>query len=715
MTMKEALQSFERAEIDYQSNSQNWFYLYNPMSLFVGVAGGALVVFTDIRWPVHKIATEADGIVKYRVYINSADMLFLYSNILRDSFDENVEYVPYSFNVMPDGGGGKRYGPYQSPLGDFVDMLAESIVGNEFQTDFTVMRHINIVDGLATGFASTEMLYELVAQNTYYIVEYQMSVREGLIDQHILENTAEVNGFDHSAEAVYGNKVVDKSMVTASNLAAVTIVINPDEAQLAEDGKYTIIDTQNDNLAFYLGTVMLSAWNGFAWIPMPLTNSDSGELWTWMLIGSNELHIVVPDETRLLLTYTALIRGEAGQTVDIFNSIRVAEEYTDYIEESFYIEDTHGSSGGERRYVAVLKNDADDPMIFLFGSVFALYVGYPFAGWEDIPLPPGVERSFLVGQTTFYFLAMETSVADGAVFDNAWRTPTHGFIYAVVELEPPEGYELPDDPITLFAYTPPTPQQLEDLGEKGSELLQISDNITISNTRADFEPIFVDLLMNKNAIGGPMVGGEFNFAIFDEDGIQVNFATNNQVGLITFPGMEFSEPGFYEFTVRETFAPPGWVRDEREWPIIIEIIYAQGELQAIVSYPEGIPGFVNNYQGEQCGLIEFPCINFDAPGIYEFTLRELTPSGGGWTTDDSEIPVIVEVVEDEHGNLIATISYPDGFPTFTNTYTPTTVCFVPSARKTAVGAPLPCARFRFGLFNEAGELIDSATNGSIPA
>jgi pilin isopeptide linkage protein len=715
MTMKEALQNFERAEIGYQSNSQNWFYLYNPISLFIGVSGGAIIAFTDIRWPIHKIA-EVDGeIVKYQLYINSVDMMFLYSNILRDVFDENVEYVPFSFNIMPDGAGGKRYGPYESPGGVFTDMLAESIIGNEFETNFTAMRHVNVVDGLATGFASAEMMHELIVQNTYYIVEYQMQVRDGLIDQHLLKNTVDINGFDYTAEALYGNKVVDKTMVATSNTAVVTVYINPDEARLAEDGKYTIIDTQSDTLAFYLGTVVLKAWENGAWVEKPLVNSDSGELWTWMLIGSNELHIVVPDETSLMLTYSTLIRGEAGQTVDIYNSIVVAEEYTDYTEDSFYISDTHGSSSGDRRRVAVLKNDADNPTIFLFGSVFALYVGYPYAGWEEVPLPPGLERTFLVGQTTFYYLAMETSIADGAVFDDAWLTPTHKFIYAVLEVSPPPGYLLPDDPITLFTYTPPTPEQLEALGPKGNELVQISDNITISNTRIEFEPIFVELLMSKNAVGAPMVGGEFDFAIFDQDDIQVNFASNNQSGLITFDPMEFTEPGIYEYTVKETYAPTGWTQDTGEWPIVIEITLIDGELHAGVSYPSGIPGFVNTYEGEECSMIEFSFLDFDAPGIYEFTLKELTQSGGGWITDDDEFRVIVEVIDDGHGNLIATISYPDGFPAFTNTYAPAPICVIFSARKTAVGAPLPCGRFTFGLYNEAGELISSATNGPGPA
>jgi pilin isopeptide linkage protein len=303
---------------------------------------------------------------------------------------------------------------------------------------------------------------------------------------------------------------------------------------------------------------------------------------------------------------------------------------------------------------------------------------------------------------------------DGAIFDNEWLTPTHEAIYALVELTPPPGYLFPADPITLFTYTPPTPEQLEKLGEKGSELVQISDNITIPNTRIDISPISVNLLMSKNAIGSPMAGGEFGFAIFDESGARVNFASNNRSGLIDFPSMEFTEPGTYEYTVEETFAPEGWEKDTTVWPIVIDITLIEGELRAAVAYPEGIPVFVNTKRGEACGMFVFDDMTFDAPGTYEFTLKEETPSGDGWETDDSEFRVIVDVINDGHGNLIATMSFPDGFPSFTNIYTATPARIIISGIKIAVGAELPCGRFTFGLYDENDELIATATNETHP-
>ena len=110
-----------------------------------------------------------------------------------------------------------------------------------------------------------------------------------------------------------------------------------------------------------------------------------------------------------------------------------------------------------------------------------------------------------------------------------------------------------------------------------------------------------------------------------------------------------------------------------------------------------------------CSSIRFN-LTFDAPGVYEYTMEELTQSGGGWTTDDAEFRVVVTVEDDGQGNLVASVAYPDGNPIFTNRYGAEPVEVVIHATKRAVGAELPCDRFEFGLFDEEGELVATARN-----
>jgi uncharacterized repeat protein (TIGR01451 family)/pilin isopeptide linkage protein len=222
----------------------------------------------------------------------------------------------------------------------------------------------------------------------------------------------------------------------------------------------------------------------------------------------------------------------------------------------------------------------------------------------------------------------------------------------------------------------------------------------------------VVLLMSKIGIAAPLTGGEFTFGLF-EQGSQspLETATNNANGLVTFAPLHFTHIGEFRYTIREISAPPGWEVDVTEWPVTINVTNVQGVLTAVVTYPNGVPVFVNKKTSDTCGLFQFPDLTFDAPGVYEFTLRELTPSGGGWITDDRVIRLVVTVVDDGHGNLIATIEYPDGFPSFTNTYHTAPTRIIISGCKIAIGAPLPAGKFEFGLFNSEGELIAKVTNG----
>ena len=226
-------------------------------------------------------------------------------------------------------------------------------------------------------------------------------------------------------------------------------------------------------------------------------------------------------------------------------------------------------------------------------------------------------------------------------------------------------------------------------------------------------PMHITLRMSTIAIGAPLRGDEFAFGIFAEDGAELYTARNDSTGHIVFHNVRFDYPGTFQYTARVTQGPTNyWVLDPRVWHIEICVTQdADDRLYAVVRYPEGVPLFMNTYRDTTCGRIEFPELIFTAPGVHRYTLRELTPSGEGWITDDREIDVIVTVVDDGHGNLVATVEYPDEFPTFVNTYAAVAVRVKINACKTAIGAPLPAGRFEFGLFNEAGVLISTTRNG----
>ena len=233
----------------------------------------------------------------------------------------------------------------------------------------------------------------------------------------------------------------------------------------------------------------------------------------------------------------------------------------------------------------------------------------------------------------------------------------------------------------------------------------------------NFIPADVNITMAIIAVGGALAGNEFRVRLYPESGADAITATNDASGLVTFNAVNFTSIGAYNFTARaensmdDTSAV--WIIDDtEEWPVVVDVYEAGNALQALVSYPNGVPTFTATRQGTTCGLFEFPELVFTSAGVYEYTLQELTPSGGGWTVDDGIIRVVVTVVDDGHGNLVATVSYPDGFPSFENRYNADPARIVISGCKTAVGAQLPAGRFVFGLYDYAGNLISSVTNNS---
>ena len=68
----------------------------------------------------------------------------------------------------------------------------------------------------------------------------------------------------------------------------------------------------------------------------------------------------------------------------------------------------------------------------------------------------------------------------------------------------------------------------------------------------------------------------------------------------------------------------------------------------------------------KCQNINFPALTFTSPGVYSYTIKELTPSDANWKTDNRIYRAVVTVKDNGNGILEASVDYPDGFPKFVN-------------------------------------------------
>ena len=228
----------------------------------------------------------------------------------------------------------------------------------------------------------------------------------------------------------------------------------------------------------------------------------------------------------------------------------------------------------------------------------------------------------------------------------------------------------------------------------------------------DPDPIFAAPVAKKILEGRALIAGEFSFELL-ENGKVVSTGTNDADGNVVFSDIEFTEAGTHIYTMREIGAgttAAGVTYDATTYQVTADVVEIDNELRVDFAI-DGVDGavFKNAYKAKGTtviigatktlegrtlaageftfkltgadgrtyeaknaadGRIEFPAIDFDKVGTYDFTLVEMNDGQTGITYDGRSYKVIVVVTDDGKGNLVANVTWPNGTPpTFKNTYT----------------------------------------------
>lgn len=227
----------------------------------------------------------------------------------------------------------------------------------------------------------------------------------------------------------------------------------------------------------------------------------------------------------------------------------------------------------------------------------------------------------------------------------------------------------------------------------------------------DPDPIFAAPVAKKILEGRALVAGEFSFELL-ENGKVVSTGTNDADGNVVFSDIEFTEAGTHIYTMREIGAgttAAGVTYDATTYQVTAYVVEIDNELRVDFAI-DGADGavFKNAYKAKGTtviigatktlegralaageftfkltgadgrtyeaknaadGRIEFPAIDFDRVGTYDFTLVEMNDGQAGITYDGRSYKVTVVVTDDGKGNLVANVTWPNGTPpTFKNTY-----------------------------------------------
>ena len=220
--------------------------------------------------------------------------------------------------------------------------------------------------------------------------------------------------------------------------------------------------------------------------------------------------------------------------------------------------------------------------------------------------------------------------------------------------------------------------------------------------------------VSKSLVGRELVEGEFLFELV-ENGQVVARGANDAAGNVAMSAVRYTTAGEHDYVLREVGAGTtrnGVTFDGKSIAIHTKVV-DNGEGSLVVEHAlttdDANAAFVNTYahsttsvvlgatkvlsgkaladgqftfaltaedgtvyqtKNDAAGSVAFPALTFAEPGTYVYTISEVNDKQANVTYDTATYRVVVNVVDDGQGNLVATVTYDDGAaPTFKNSYT----------------------------------------------
>lgn len=222
------------------------------------------------------------------------------------------------------------------------------------------------------------------------------------------------------------------------------------------------------------------------------------------------------------------------------------------------------------------------------------------------------------------------------------------------------------------------------------------------------------IAVSKSLVGRALVEGEFLFELV-ENGQVVARGTNDAAGNVSMSAVTYTTAGEHDYVLREvgagtthngvtfdgkSIAIHTKVVDNGEGSLVVEHAFATDDANAafVNTYAHGTTsvvlgatkvlsgkaladgqftfaltaedGTVYQAKNDAAGSVAFPALTFAEPGTYVYTISEVNDKQANVTYDTATYQVVVNVVDDGQGNLVATVAYDGGAaPTFKNSYT----------------------------------------------
>lgn len=260
------------------------------------------------------------------------------------------------------------------------------------------------------------------------------------------------------------------------------------------------------------------------------------------------------------------------------------------------------------------------------------------------------------------------------------------------------------------------------------------------------------ITVSKSLVGRELVEGEFLFELV-ENGQVVARGANDAAGNVAMSAVRYTTAGEHDYVLREvgagtthngvtfdgkSIAIHTKVVDNGEGSLVVEHAFATDDVNAtfVNTYAHGTTsvvlgatkvlsgkaladgqftfvltaedGTVYQAKNDAAGSVAFPALTFAEPGTYVYTISEVNDKQANVTYDTATYQVIVNVVDDGRGNLVATVAYDEGAaPTFKNSYTEPPVP-APTPGDGATTPKSPVAKLFSKTADDAGLMLGAA-------
>lgn len=359
--------------------------------------------------------------------------------------------------------------------------------------------------------------------NDQKMEEYRLGNKMTITNKAILLGEGE--NLETSATQVMSRKVLGKLGEYKDGVATYSIIVNEDAVDLLPDADtITLVDEMDDVLVLYTDSVKVTDESGN---PVDYTAN---------LIAPNKFEVTIPDNQKLIISYSAYAKGQVGT---VYTDVKNTVSYVGYetipgetkIISNLKVQKSSAFSGG---YNVILKKFGDGGEA-LAGVQFQTYF------YKNNKLVKGsIITTDAKGEAVFKVSQSDVSKS--------------GILYAYQEIKAPEGYIL--DKEIHEIYVVPNKELTDITAPEGAEVYPIGSQIPVYNKKIAF-------VVRKTDESGNPLGGAV-FTLTGEDGVTVENKGSNS-GEFRFTDLVAGK----SYTLKEKSAPQGYVCTDKEYQIRI--------------------------------------------------------------------------------------------------------------------------------------------------